>query len=318
LLTIGILGTGFGAEHLRLFSQTAGCRVKRVFGRNREKLESLKSKYKVEVATDPSEVINDDDVDLLDICLPTGLHKEYALAGLERSKNVFIETPMCYRTEDAEQIRDSALRSNKKVYVSSFIKFFNEYNHLKSVVEKDEMGKLRAIRIYRNTPSVWGALGVEAIVHHLMIHDIDFLSSMFVAPEVTHVSAVDVDSKKSVVLVALEADDALIELEGCSLTPGTLPMSIGYKARFESGEIDFQCEFKEDGPSKRLRISTAQETNTLELKDKYPYQSMIEHVVECETKNARNLLDVDSAIKSLRIADRIRREAMAAGRAADL
>jgi hypothetical protein len=83
--------------------------------------------------------------------------------------------------------------------------------------------------MYRDTPSMRGALGVEAIVHHLMMH-----------------------------------------------------------------EIDFACELREDGPSKLLRLSTAQ-----------------------ETENATNPLDVDSAIKSLRIADRIGRKAVAAGEAVD-
>lgn len=310
MIHIGILGTGFGQEHLRLFSQTTGCQVLKVYGRNTDPLERIRKEYHVAVTRDPSEVINDQQIDLIDICLPSGLHKEYALQCLHRSKSVFIETPLCYDLEDAEHIRETAVKMNKHVYVSSFIKFFNEYVYLKSVIETHQLGHLHALRLYRETPVVRGTLGVDTIVHHLLIHDIDFLSSLFKNLEILHISAVGNDAEKAIVFGVLKADHCLIQLQGCSLLPPTLPLSIGYQAHFEAGALDFQCVFTHDGPVKKLTVSTSHDTHAIELRDRYPYQLMIEHVVACENTGVTNLLDIDSAIESLALANAIKRRAL--------
>lgn len=310
MLHIGILGTGFGKEHLRLFSQTSDCRVLKVYGRNTDTLERIRKTYDVAVTTDPSEVINEQQIDLIDICLPSGMHKEYALQCLHNSKSVFIETPLCYSLEDAQQIRETAIKMSKNVYVSSFTKFFNEYVYLKSAIETNQLGQLQALRLYRDTPVIRGTLGVDTIVHHLLIHDIDFLSSLFKNLEIHHISAVGKDPKKAMVVGALKADNCLIQLQGCSLLPPTLPMSVGYQAHFDSGALDFHCVFPDGGPVKKLTLSTSHETNVIELPDKYPFQAMIEHVVACENTGINTLLDVDSAIVSLELANEIQRRAV--------
>ena len=281
-----------------------------MYGRNTNTLERIRKEYNVAVTRDPSDVINDQQIDLIDICLPSGLHREYALQCLHRSKSIFIETPLCYDLEDAEQIRETAVKMNKNVYVSSFMKFFNEYVYLKSMIETNQLGHLHALRLYRDTPVIRGTLGVDTIVHHLLIHDIDFISSLFHKLEILHISAVGNDSKKAMVFGVLKADHCLIQLQGCSLLPTTLPMSIGYHAHFDAGELDFHCVFTNDGPVKKLALSTSHETNVIELRDRYPYQLMIEHVVACETNGITNILDVDSAIESLELANEIKRKAI--------
>jgi predicted dehydrogenase len=310
MLNIGVLGTGFGKEHLRLFSQTPGCQVLKVYGRNTDTLERLRKAYDVAVTTDPSDIITDQQIDLVDICLPSGLHTEYALQCLHSSKSVFIETPLCYDLDDAEHIRETAVKMNRHVYVSSFIKFFNEYVHLKSVIDTNQLGHLHALRLYRDTPVVRGTLGVDTIVHHLMIHDLDFLSSLFKNLEILHVSAASHGVGEALVVGVLKANNCLIQLQGCSLLPPTLPMSVGYQAHFDSGELDFHCVFTNDGPVKKLTLSTSHETNVIELRDKYPYQAMIEHVVACENIGTTNILDINSAIESLELANEIKRKAI--------
>lgn len=308
MIRVGILGTGFGKEHLRLFCETPDCQVVRVYGRNKDKLEGIRGEYNVDVTTDPSEVVDDHDIDLVDICLPSALHKEYALRCLDKSKNIFIETPLCYALEDAKQIREAAAKMKKNVYVSSFIKFFAEYVYLKSILESNQLGQLKVLRLYRDTPVIWGALGLENIVHHLMIHDIDFISWLLDKPAVVNISAVDVDSERAMVVALFKTGDTLIQLQGCSLLPRTLPMSVGYQAHFDSGEVDFHCVFTDRGPSKRLVLSTPETSQSIELEGKYPYKSMIEHVIACDVNGVSNLLDIDSAIAALHLANEIKRK----------
>ena len=48
------------------------------------------------------DLINSDEVDAVDICLPTYLHTRYAVEAMKRGKAVFIEKPVSRDLEEAE------------------------------------------------------------------------------------------------------------------------------------------------------------------------------------------------------------------------
>lgn len=77
-MNIGILGTGFGAYHASIYSKMNSVDSIKIWGRNKEKLQKLKEDLNIEITTDIDEIINDKNIDLVDICLPSSMHKGYA------------------------------------------------------------------------------------------------------------------------------------------------------------------------------------------------------------------------------------------------
>ncbi|WP_426244292.1 Gfo/Idh/MocA family protein [Nocardioides sp. LHG3406-4] len=61
-----------------------------------------------ESATDWSTVIERDDVDIVDICVPGHLHAEIALAALAAGKHVLVEKPLANTVADAETLAAAA------------------------------------------------------------------------------------------------------------------------------------------------------------------------------------------------------------------
>jgi len=57
-----------------------------------------------EAATDWRTVIDRDDVDVVDICLPGHLHAEVAIAALEAGKHVLVEKPLANTVAEAEKM----------------------------------------------------------------------------------------------------------------------------------------------------------------------------------------------------------------------
>ena len=57
-----------------------------------------------EAATDWRAVIDRDDVDVVDICLPGHLHAEVAIAALEAGKHVLVEKPLANTVAEAEKM----------------------------------------------------------------------------------------------------------------------------------------------------------------------------------------------------------------------
>ena len=103
-IRIGILGTGFGKTHARIFASLPDVEVLGIVGRNEQKTREVARSLGIEACTDPKELIGRPDVDAIDVCYPTSTHAEYVMAALNQGKHVFCETPVAYTLAEAEQM----------------------------------------------------------------------------------------------------------------------------------------------------------------------------------------------------------------------
>jgi Oxidoreductase family, NAD-binding Rossmann fold len=62
-----------------------------VFGRTPEKLAAIRDQFGFDTTTNLDSVISDDDVDLVDICLPTRMHTDIAVQAMLAGRDVLIE-----------------------------------------------------------------------------------------------------------------------------------------------------------------------------------------------------------------------------------
>ena len=63
-MKVGVLGTGFGAYHVELYSKIEEVEAIYVFGRNLEKLEHLKSKFGITIVTAIDDIIENEDMNM--------------------------------------------------------------------------------------------------------------------------------------------------------------------------------------------------------------------------------------------------------------
>ena len=87
------------------------------------------------------------EVDVINICVPNGLHAEFALKVLNSEKHVVIEKPMALSKRDAEQV----LSRSKEVGRDVFCVMQNRYSPpsvwLKEVVDSKILGKLYSVQL---------------------------------------------------------------------------------------------------------------------------------------------------------------------------
>ena len=78
LFKVAIIGAGIGKEHLNAFNtQLDRFSVKYICDLDVDKAKRLISNNNTKITEDYEEVLNDDEIDLIDICLPPDLHFEY-------------------------------------------------------------------------------------------------------------------------------------------------------------------------------------------------------------------------------------------------
>lgn len=305
-MKVGILGTGFGAYHASIFKQQSAVTSVTLFGRNESRLDELKDKWSLQTTTHIEDIITDPDIQLIDVCLPSELHREYVVEALRHGKDVFCETPVSFTLEDAIAMREAAWQYNRRLFVNLFIKFSPEYAYIYKILQQNKYGKLQSLHITRKTPPLWGDLGLERIATALMIHDLDFITWLFGAPCAISTQGLTKNPYEAHVNASLQYADTLVELIGSSMMPRTYPFTVSYEAIFEEGAVEYLEYGSDQRQGKSMIEYTATSWKELPIPSVDPYVATIQHVIDCCQHNTPSCITIEDAILALDLSIQIK------------
>jgi UDP-N-acetylglucosamine 3-dehydrogenase len=305
-MKVGILGTGFGGTHAKIYSKIIGADSITVFGRNKDELKKIENELHVHVTTNIDDILSDKYINLVDVCLPITLHKKYVLDALKNGKDVFCETPITLNLEDAIDIKEAAKKYGKKVFVDLFIKFEPAYEYIYSTIQNNSLGKLKSLNLRRKTPPIWGSLEVTTITTNLMIHEFDFVTWLLGSPNKIMADGINSKEGQSNVSAILSYDDTIVEVQSSSMLPDYYPFTTAYEALFENGTIEYFEKCYKNREECYLHLFTNKGEEELDLSKKNCFEEAIKHVLNCCEKNIPTKLSIDDAIASLKIALQIK------------
>ena len=107
MIRVGLIGAGFmGTMHSSVYSFLPNVKVAAVCDLDREKAEKIAQQQGAKVYTDPDALLADSSLklDLVDICLPTFLHAEYACKAAASGLNVLCEKPFALDLQSVDKI----------------------------------------------------------------------------------------------------------------------------------------------------------------------------------------------------------------------
>ena len=143
---IGIVGLGSVAQtiHLPILSKFSDVEIVAVCDVDRAKAQFVADKFKVHRYYNNFEkmLTVEKDLDGIDICTPTMLHKDMAIAAMEEKNNVLIEKPLARMAKEAEEITASAKKNHRSLMVGMNNRFRPDVMILKSFIENKALGKL--------------------------------------------------------------------------------------------------------------------------------------------------------------------------------
>ena len=85
--------------------------------------------------------------DVLNICVPNGLHAAMAIRGMETGHHVVVEKPMALKSEEALKILSTAELFNKKVFCVMQNRYSPPSVWIKEMVDSGRLGKLYWVQI---------------------------------------------------------------------------------------------------------------------------------------------------------------------------
>lgn len=191
MFKIGVVGVGgMGTVHLSNYAHMDSCKVIALCDTTAAAEEKAKE-LSVPLYKDITDMLQNENMDIVDICTPTFLHKEHVMKSLNAGKHVICEKPLTLKYADAVEMMDAAEENGVRLFVGQVLQYSPEANILRSLVKSEEYGKVMDASFLRLSACPrWvknGWLFNKELSGHLPfdlhIHDIDLIVSLFGPPQ---------------------------------------------------------------------------------------------------------------------------------------
>ena len=176
-MKVAQIGTGgWGKNHTRILSQlgvlTAVCDT------NKERSKEYSEKYSVNSYDSVDALLDSEDFDAAFICTPTSTHSKIANQLIQKKKNVFIEKPLTYLSEEGVDLLELA-KKNNVIMTCGYIERFNPAVDLvKNYVKSKKYGELVMLEFHRENRMPLHIKDV-GIIYDTSVHDIDTAMWLF-------------------------------------------------------------------------------------------------------------------------------------------
>ena len=248
MIGVGILGAGFmGQTHAAAWSAlTDRSRVISVSSRSGEKAHKVAQSCGATPTTDLWGPLTAPGVDVVDICLPTALHREAAERAFAAGKDVLLEKPIALSVVDGEAIVEAARRSGRRLSVGLVLRFWPEYRELRRIVASGELGAVRSATALRLSPQPdWNDWMRDAeqsggVAVDLAVHDFDMLSAILGEPRRVFARALRSTAGTPEHLLAIvEHDGGEGSVEASLSQPSSYAFSSGLRVLCELGVVEY-------------------------------------------------------------------------------
>jgi predicted dehydrogenase len=224
-------------------------------------------------------VLADPDVDAVDLCLPTFLHEDAAVAALRAGKHVLVEKPIALDGEGARRIVAEAERAGRILMSAQVLRFFPEYVALREAMPG--LGAVRGAFFRRRCAApAWGGWLKDPEksgggVFDLLIHDVDMCLHLFGKPDaVSAVGFCDTAASLDTLHAQLFYPFGEVVVSGGWQHEGAFPFGMEYSVTLDGGTIEFSSSGRP--PTLYNQTETAL---PLEVRDGYAAE--IAYFVEC-------------------------------------
>ncbi len=307
-MRVGVVGAGFiGAIHLGAYANMPEVEVVGVADALPEIAATGAAVVGARAYSSYEDLVAAEEVDVVDVCLPTAYHRELALKAANAGKHVILEKPIARSLEDAEEIIEAFDGSGGRLFVGHVVRFFPEYVRIKEMIDAGELGTVGVARTSRRSPFLTGWNDWYAdwrmsggVLLDLVIHDFDFLR--WALGEVERVYARGVLGREynrlDYALVTLRFESgAIAHVEGQWGYPGPF----NYSIEMAGSRAMVTVDSAEPAPVQLFGGATGSGESPDVIVGKSPFQTELEHFIRCAATGEEPLVNGRDAYEALRI-----------------
>ena len=185
MLKVGIIGAGgMGNFHAGCYQHIPDVKLSGVYDISVEAARNLAEKYHVTCYQQAQDIMDDREINIINVCLPTPHHREYVVNAARHGKHVFCEKPIATNLNDARLMIQTCRENKVKFMVGHVLRYFPEYRKAKELVDNGKVGRPGVVHCSRIAafPKIPWYADYEAsggVALDFIIHDFDFLRWCF-------------------------------------------------------------------------------------------------------------------------------------------
>ncbi len=258
---------------------------------------------------DYNKMLDSEQFDMVDICLPTYLHKDAAVASLKHGFNTLVEKPMAVSVAEVEEIKAAEKASKGRIMTAHVSRFKPQALYLRRIIDSGELGKPIYFHTWRFSsnpdkrykdwlldPSRGGGT-----IFDFQIHDID-LACWYLGKPVKFRSKELLRNRENVLgsyITEMKFENgSYAVMEISHVMPNKFPFTSGMSMMFEKGEIETSYSSTSEG---YFTISTNDSTKTYKYSElpvtysRIPYGEEIGYFIEAIENNKPFLISTDDS-----------------------
>ncbi|MBP3938264.1 MAG: Gfo/Idh/MocA family oxidoreductase [Clostridia bacterium] len=293
MLKVGLVGVGgISGAHIPVWEEMENAELVALCDIRPERMEKYKEK-RCYLSFD--EMLEKEELDILDICLPTYLHADFAVKAMEKGINVITEKPISLKNEDVERVYSAAKKNNVKFMVAHVLRFWPEYELLKEIYDTKKYGRLLSgtmIRLGGYPKWSWDGWMMDEkrsgmVPFDLHIHDLDFMVYAFGLPKVKYQYRSKLANQDYISLV-YDFGDFSINSEA-SWYAASYPFTAEFRFQFEDAVVASEngkmiIHLRNDEKID-LSVEADGDTGNINLPKSNAYANEIQYFADCVENN---------------------------------
>jgi predicted dehydrogenase len=153
-----------GVHHCKDLLDAKGCELAAICDSAPERLEKNRQEFAVRATASYAEILSDPEIDIVNICTPSGTHADLSVQALRAGKHVVCEKPPDVTVEAVDRMIAAQRETGKKLMVIFQSRFEPLYRRMHETIREGRLGTLAGLhgtvnwwraQSYFECPGMW-------------------------------------------------------------------------------------------------------------------------------------------------------------------
>lgn len=294
MLKVALVGVGgISGAHIPAWEERRDAELVALCDIRAEQMEKYKNKH---CYTDFDEMLKNERIDILDICLPTYLHAEFAIKAMNIGINVICEKPVSLNAADVARVYSTAKSNNVKFMVAQVLRFWPEYSIIKEIYNTGKYGRLLSGHMGRlgvRPKWSWDGWMMDEdrsglVPFDLHIHDLDFIVYAFGKPK--EFKDYRARSENQDYINSIYEYDGFFITTEAAWYDAPYPFAANFRFQFEKALAVFENHemtiYEKDGKIFKPVSAAGEDTGDIGLPKSNAYANEINYFADCVLSGA--------------------------------
>ncbi|MCK9474605.1 MAG: Gfo/Idh/MocA family oxidoreductase [Candidatus Muirbacterium halophilum] len=141
--SVGVVGCGrISGKHFEAIEKIDELELISVCDIKKDRADKWAEKYSINAYYDYSEMLDNEELDIISICTPSGLHPEHGIMAANKKIHVLSEKPMGTNLKSADSLIKACDDNGVELFVVKQNRLNSTIRHLKNAIDKGRFGKI--------------------------------------------------------------------------------------------------------------------------------------------------------------------------------